>query len=158
MDSILINRLSKSLTLTGQLAEVLNEAQLACRLGNLKSNCIGSQFWCIVGARESYRKAFEFSGWQGFSCSLTNGETRDLIAIHSALERSRTGLMDSLSRHEMNDQRVSILIDLLEHEAQHHGQLIRYFYANQIHFPKDFARCYALSQPTGSTDNPAHSH
>lgn len=35
-------------------------------------------------------------------------------------------------------------LDLLEHEIQHHGQLIRYFYALGLEFPKEFSDRYAL--------------
>jgi len=31
------------------------------------------------------------------------------------------------------------VIDLLEHEVQHHGQLIRYFYANRLPFAARYA-------------------
>lgn len=42
---------------------------------------------------------------------------------------------------------MNILITLLEHEAQHHGQLIRYFYANGISLSPEFAKRYALEMP-----------
>jgi spore coat protein CotF len=45
---------------------------------------------------------------------------------------------------EIDAARQAILLDLIEHEAQHHGQLIRYFYANGMTFPEAFAKRYAL--------------
>jgi hypothetical protein len=147
MSSLLKTRLSQTLLLTDGLAGSLREAQLADRIGNVPSNSIGSQFWCIVGARESYGKAIAASKWQGFSCSLSKPDTKILPSLQAALEGSREEVMEHVNNNEMTAERLSILVDLLEHEALHQGQLIRYFYANNITFPEDFADRYALAQP-----------
>lgn len=147
MTSILKDRLSRSLLLTDALANAVDDTLLACHLGDAPSNSIGDQFWCIVGARESYARAIAASGWQGFSCSLGTAESEQASAVRAALERSRGTVLDTVSQSDMTDDRVALILTLLEHEAQHHGQLIRYFYANGIAFPAEFARWYALSQP-----------
>ena len=52
-----------------ELALGLPEAAFSKDLG-ARSNTIGSQFWCVIGARESYGAAIESGVWRGFSCSL----------------------------------------------------------------------------------------
>jgi hypothetical protein len=37
------------------------------------------------------------------------------------------------------------VLDLLEHEAQHHGQLIRYLYALKLAIPDSWKARYALA-------------
>lgn len=142
--SVLATRLSKALALTDSLASGLSAEALQSRNGKARSNTIGGQFWCLVGARESYARAFEVGSWQGFACSLT--EPHAPAAVTTALADSRTRIEAHLADAppQLDEAREAILLDLLQHEAQHQGQLIRYFYANGLAFPAEFAAAYAL--------------
>jgi hypothetical protein len=142
--SPLLTRISRTLGLTNALADGLSPDALGFRNGRAPSNTIGSQFWCIVGARESYARAFELGSWQGFSCSLK--DVGSPTAVQAALAVSRSQIEDRIEMVApvIDNDRMAILIDLLEHEAQHHGQLIRFFYANGLPFPADFSGRYAL--------------
>jgi hypothetical protein len=53
-------------------------------------------------------------------------------------------LCASLER-PLDMRREALVFDLLEHEVQHHGQFVRYFYANGLAFPDRFASRYALA-------------
>lgn len=141
---LLQQRLAQATELTNSLAAHLSSEQLKSHNGGSPSNSIGAQFWCVVGARESYARAFEAGAWQGFSCSLTEPEVP--ASVQAALAASQTGLQALLdaAAQPWDAARQRILFDLLEHEAQHQGQLIRYFYANSIPFPPDFAKRFAL--------------
>lgn len=142
---LLQQRLAQTTELTNSLAAQLSSEQLKSYNGAARSNSIGAQFWCVVGARESYTRAFEAGAWQGFRCSLTEPEVP--ASVQAALAASQTGLQAVLdaAAQPWDAARQRILFDLLEHEAQHQGQLIRYFYANSIPFPPDFAKRYALN-------------
>jgi tRNA(fMet)-specific endonuclease VapC len=145
--SLLMERLARSLQLTNSLVEGLDDSRLALRNGVRKSNTIGDQFWCLVGARESYATAIENATWQGFSCSLDDSDIRSSASIRNGLSRSRETVLEKLSSpHQLTDAQVELVMDLLEHEVQHHGQLIRFFYANEIPFPQAFAERYALQR------------
>lgn len=141
---VLKSRLARTLDLTNELADELSAEDLQRHNGVAASNSIGEQFWCLVGARESYGRAFEAGAWKGFSCSLKDVATPG--AVLGALARSRAVVMDRVAAAgpELDAARQGILLDLIEHEAQHHGQLIRYFYANALPFPEAFAKRYAL--------------
>lgn len=141
---LLTARLDKATKFTNSLAAQLTSDQLKSHNGAAPSNSIGAQFWCVVGARESYARAFEAGAWQGFTCSLKEPEAP--ASVQAALAASQAALQAALGAIEppLNEARLHILYDLLEHEAQHQGQLIRYFYANRIPFPPDFAKRYAL--------------
>jgi hypothetical protein len=146
---ILKERLTAVLDLTNGLAEMLSDETLGFRNANGRSNTIGGQFWCLVGARESYARAFEHGGWKGFSCSLTAQGVREPDTVRKALADSRDLVqlkVAELADADADDARIHLLFDLEQHEVQHHGQLIRYFYANALPFPKAFAARYNLSQ------------
>lgn len=146
---ILKARLERSLALTNALAEGLTAEALKSHNGEAPSNSIGAQFWCLVGARESYARAFEAGAWKGFSCSLADPEAP--AAVLGALAASRDlvlGKVAAAGEGPLSEARQNTLVDLIEHEAQHHGQLIRYFYANALPFPPAFASRYALKIQT----------
>ena len=145
--ALIADRLREALDLTDALAAGLSAEALGLHNGKAPSNAIGGQLWCLVGARESYARAFEVGAWQGFACSLH--DTRSPSAVQGALAASRGRLeaLLTLAASPLDPAREAALFSLLEHEAQHHGQLIRYFYANDLAFPPAFAARYALKQP-----------
>lgn len=140
---VLQARLARALELTNGLADGLSAEDLGRHNGKAPSNNIGAQFWCLVGARESYGRAFEAGAWKGFSCSLKDIKVPE--AVRGALTRSQADVLAKVAAvDEIDAARQAILLDLIEHEAQHHGQLIRYFYANGLAFPEAFATRYSL--------------
>lgn len=143
----LTERVSRSLRLSSDLAAALDSPALGCRNGTSKSNTIGQQFWCVIGARESYAKAILQSNWQGFACSLTKDDVHDVTAIRAALERSRELVLASIEQvgaAGWNEKQIGYILDIIEHEAQHHGQLIRFYYSNKIEFPRSLSARYSL--------------
>jgi len=108
------------------------------------SNSIGAQLWCVVGARESYSVAIGAGSWQGFSCSLSGAETKDRGKVLSALERSSRAFESAIADLEWTVEQERLLLDLLEHEMQHQGQLIRYVYALGYEFPESWERRWNL--------------
>ncbi len=139
---ILIDRLHKAFILTNDLAQSLPIDAFKLKLKDLPSNTIGQQFWCVIGARESYLKAIANEGWAGFSCSLNDTTLKDDIL--KCLRKSADDCMDFLNADELNEIQIELLITLLEHEIQHHGQLIRYVYGNKLSFPKSWNERYTV--------------
>lgn len=133
--------LVRSCRLTHDLFTHLHEEALGLDLPNLPSNRIADQVWCIVGARESYTKAIEAGGWQGFSCSLTTPRAKKaaLAALDATLER--LGAIDFTG---LSEPQLDLAFELLEHEVQHHGQLIRFVYANALSFPASWHERYTV--------------
>ena len=118
-------------------------AALTSRLGDLRSNTIGAQLWCVVGARESYGRAIEAGTWSGFACSLD--DTTDATQVGEALTRSEDAVRRALDgMHAADAAPWGLVLDLLEHEAAHHGQLIRYLYGLDLPIPDSWKRKYAL--------------
>ncbi len=134
-------RLDRAFQLTHDIIAHLDESSLGADLPNLPSNRIAGQLWCVVGARESYTKAIETGGWQGFSCSLETPRVKE--SVLTALETTRQRI-NQLDFTNLSDAQVSLAFDLLEHEIQHHGQLIRYVYGNRLTFPSSWNKRYTV--------------
>ncbi|MFO7539634.1 MAG: hypothetical protein R6X32_16475 [Chloroflexota bacterium] len=135
----------RSFDLYRELVESLDESQLSARLPKLPSNTIGEQIWCVVGARESYSRAIHADAWSGFSCSLTSDQIGVKAEVLAALRRSEEIVLTALAAiDEYTATQSELAIDLLEHEAAHHGQLIRYLYGLRIEIPQSWKSRYAL--------------
>ncbi len=139
---ILLQRLQKAFSLTHDLAFSLEPEELQLKLKNLPSNTIGQQLWCIVGARESYLRAIINEGWSGFSCSLMDTTAKEKVL--QALDKSADECLSFLQDCEINEKQEVWVFTLLEHELQHHGQLIRYCYGNKISFPMSWNERYTV--------------
>jgi len=134
-------RLVRSFKLTHDLVVHLDEESLSLDLPNLPSNRIAGQVWCIVGARESYIRAIEADGWQGFSCSLTTPRAKAAVLATLDATLERLGEIDFAG---LSETQVDLAFELLEHEVQHHGQLIRFVYANGLTFPVSWHDRYTV--------------
>jgi hypothetical protein len=134
-------KLDRSFKLTHDLVVHLDETSLNLDLPGLPSNRIAGQLWCIVGARESYTKAIESGGWKGFSCSLSTPRVKQ--SVLAALEATVHQLSE-IDFTDLTDVQLELAFDLLEHEIQHHGQLIRFVYANGLTFPASWKERYTV--------------
>jgi hypothetical protein len=134
-------RLVRSFKLTHDLVVHLDEESLSLDLPNLPSNRIAGQVWCIVGARESYSQAIEAGGWQGFSCSLATPRAKEAVvaALDATLER-----LGEIDFADLSAAQLDLAFELLEHEVQHHGQLMRFVYANGLTFPASWNERYTV--------------
>jgi len=134
-------KLDRSFQLTYDLVVHLDETCLNLDLPNLPSNRMAGQLWCIVGARESYTKAIETDGWKGFSCSLATPRVKQ--SVLAALEATHKR-MNQIDFTDLTDVQLELAFDLLEHEIQHHGQLIRFVYGNGLGFPGSWNKRYTV--------------
>ena len=145
MIGILRTRFDRSNVLYLDLVAALGADQLGSRLADLPSDTIGHQLWCVLGARESYPRAARAGSWQGFSSPVTNDQVTDASSLRSALESTHaevTAWVDGLA--EDDEGGITYALALLEHETQHHGQLIRYLYGLGIPCPDSWRSQYAL--------------
>jgi hypothetical protein len=141
--TIIYERLERSFGLYRDLAMSLQPGVLATKLPGLPSSTVGEQFWCVVGARESYARAIAAGTWAGFACSL--GSTTNPDQLAEALCQSEAVVREALQEIEsLSESQQQLLLDLLEHEAAHQGQLIRYLYGLKLAIPESWRVRYAL--------------
>jgi hypothetical protein len=127
------------------LVDALDADMLRTRLPGVRSSPVRNHFWCVVGARESYVRAARAGVWQGFGSSLTDDQ--DPVAVREALERTAVEVSAWLAEIAPEDEAATEwALHLLEHEAQHHGQLIRYLYGVPLPIPRSWIDAYALEE------------
>src|SRR5688572_25450816 len=138
-------RLADSFRLYDDLVASLPDRALVKSLAGLPSNTIGQQLWCVIGARESYARAIAAGQWQGFACGLRHELTGDAGAVADHLKQSAVAAASAIDAiAEWTEERGGLLMSLLEHEVQHHGQLIRYLYGNRLPIPLSWKERYTL--------------
>lgn len=141
------NQLKTRLELSNQLyLDLLSHIPdefLSSKLHNLPSNTIGEQIWCVVGARDSYLRAAKAGTWQGFECPLDPSKVTDEQAVRKILISTTKELSEYLSGpEELSESSLKYLLDLVEHEAQHHGQIARYLYGMKLGVPASWKKRY----------------
>lgn len=94
MNHILKAKLDRAFRRTHDLVTHLDQTSMNLDLPNLPSNPIAGQLWCIIGARESYTKAIETSGWKGFSCSLTSSRVKQSVLVAHETTQKRLNEID----------------------------------------------------------------
>lgn len=140
---VIQERLERSFGLYRDLVECIDEDALSSRLPGLPSNTVGLQLWCVVGARESYAQAIKSGQWSGFTCSLD--VTTQKTSVAEALRRSAADVTVALGGMDsFTNVQHRLVVDLLEHEAAHQGQLIRYLYGLRLPIPKSWKARFAL--------------
>ena len=83
---------------------------------------------------------------QGFRCSLDAEGCRSAAEVARALARSGGETLSALEEApSFTDLQAGLMLDLLEHEAAHQGQLIRYLYGLRLPIPDGWKARYALS-------------
>ena len=135
-------RLEQAFRLTHDLLDHFEDGSIGLDLPDLPSNTISGQLWCVVGARESYLRAIAAGEWSGFSCSLAAPMSR--TSILAALHATVTSSSNSTSTAEITATQQEFGFALLEHEVQHHGQLIRFVYGNHLTFPASWHDRYTV--------------
>lgn len=145
LSDVLQENFRRSIDLYDDFVAELPEAALAMKLPGIRSNTTGAQLWCVVGARESFSRAIEAGKWSGFSCSLSADGTRQKTAVRAALSSSAATVLTTLrDLGSYDDARNRFIVDLLEHEAAHQGQLVRYLYGLNLPIPTRWKARYAL--------------
>lgn len=142
---ILKTKLEKILCLYDELTQTLSSSDYGLSIPSLPSNKIGQQLWCIGGARESYLDAIVSDSGFKWNCSMKFELCCEQNQITEFLSKTHKQVTNALFElKQLSENQSSLLIDLLEHECQHQGQLIRYVYANRIAVPAGWKAFWAL--------------
>jgi uncharacterized damage-inducible protein DinB len=139
---------------TYDLLDVLAPEDLSKRLPFAESQSLYYQFWCMLGAQESWLPLLAKGTFEAFACSLDNlvGEQPTLALIRQqmvAADHQLLALLESLdllAPFENGTPPLSHYFRLVEHEAHHHGQLINLIYANGLPIPSSWALEWALTR------------
>jgi uncharacterized damage-inducible protein DinB len=144
MPDLVDARLDGVFALYDELAAAIDAVQLRQSLP-VPSNSIGLQLWCVVGARETWARAMESGRWGPFRCSITSfADTHDPAVVRRRLAGSAVELRAAVATHPADETRANLKLELLEHETQHLGQLLRYLLGLGIQPPAGWKARFAL--------------
>ncbi|MPZ99968.1 MAG: hypothetical protein GEU80_11675 [Dehalococcoidia bacterium] len=143
MQKLLRDRLDQSFSLYDELASSLDGAQLRQKLP-VPSNTLGEQLWCVIGSRESWARAIELGAWDAWGCSVDAAGVRDAEVMRGALLDSGRAVRASIEQAGDDEARSRLALELLEHECQHQGQILRYLLGLRIDVPEGWKRRFAL--------------
>lgn len=147
MNELLRRRLERSNTLYLDVVDAVTAEHLASRLPGSPSDTLGHQLWCVLGARESFPKAARAGEWQGFTSPVPREATADAAALRAAFTQTASDVDDWVAGIDATDEdSLRYVLALLEHETQHHGQLIRFLYGLGIDRPHSWQQQYALDE------------
>ena len=138
---------------TLDLVALLEPAQLDLKLPFETSQSIHYQFWCMLGAQQSWQALFETGEWAGFSCTLTGRDEHKHPAVVTEMMRAADEkLLSILESADLSEAfangstRLDHYLSLVEHESHHQGQLINFIYAHEIEIPQSWAEKWSLSR------------
>ncbi len=138
---------------TLDLVALLEPAQLDLKLPFETSQSIHYQFWCMLGAQQSWQALFETGEWAGFSCTLTGRDEHKQPAVVTEMMRAADEkLLSILESADLSEAfangstRLDHYLSLVEHESHHQGQLINFIYAHEIEIPQSWAEKWSLSR------------
>ena len=144
MQRLIDARLDAVFRLYDELVASLDGAQLRLSLP-VPSNPIGSQLWCVVGARETWARALESGTWGPFACSIASfADAQDPGLVTRALATSASAFREASLATAADETRTDFKLGLLEHESQHLGQLLRYVLGLGIEPPPGWRKRFAL--------------
>lgn len=132
--------------------DILQPSDLALTLPFPESQSLNYQFFCMVGAHESYLKQLEHGSWQGFSSSISDipDHTPALIKMH--MQRADAAMSELLERIDLT-QRLpdgsygyEVVQRMIEHEMHHHGQLINFLFCHHLPIPVSWHEKWALAR------------
>jgi hypothetical protein len=137
--------------LTYDYLDMLEPAHLDLKLPFATSQTLGYQFWCMVGAQESYTRKLEHGKWQGFSSSLDQFEEVTPAIITQQMKKADEALTHLLQtmtseRKLLNGQYAhEIVFQMIKHESHHHGQLLNFMFCFRLPIPQSWHDEWALS-------------
>jgi len=147
VNELLRRRFARANALYLDFVDAVSAEHLGSHLADLPSDTVGHQLWCVLGARESYPRAARSGRWQGFTSPVTAEQTTQAAVLRAALVQTSADVDAWVAGVDAQDEAsLTFALALLEHETQHHGQLIRYLYGLGIDRPESWQRQYALDE------------
>ncbi len=151
LSHILLDQWQGIRALTYDYLAQLSPEHLELRLPFAASQTLGYQFWCMVGAHESYLRKLETGTWQGFACSLDGADRITPGLIEERMGEADGRMVGLLAGMDLelpltNGQPAyEVVMQMIKHEMHHHGQLINFLYCHRLPIPASWQDEWALA-------------
>jgi len=130
----------------------LQPSDLALKLPFPEFQSLSYQFFCIVGAHESYLRQLEHGSWQGFSSSVSGIPNLTPAIIKEHMQRSDAAMADLVKRIDLTQRLTDgsygyeVVQRMIEHEMHHHGQMINFLFCHQLPIPESWHEKWELER------------
>jgi hypothetical protein len=137
--------------LTYDYLDMLETEHLGRTLPFPTSKTLGYQFWCMLGAQESYTRKLQHGSWQGFSSSLDQFEAVTPAIIKQQMMRADEALANLLAMVDLEQPLANgqagydVVFQIIKHESHHHGQLINFMFFLRLPIPPSWHNEWALA-------------
>lgn len=151
LSDILSNQWRELRQLTYDYIDMLEPEQLSLTLPFPESTPIVQQFWCMLGAQESYTKVLIHGTWQGFNSSLRQLDTATPSEVKAKMVAADQVLLDQIATMDLAESLENgkygyeIVQRIIAHEGLHHGQLINLMFCHHLPIPQSWQDEWALS-------------
>lgn len=133
---ILIEKLEKVFILNNEFIESIKEESLKLHINSIRSNSIGSQIACLLGARDAYGKCILNDETFSWNPDFLHSDRYTHVIVKKHAQEVSSSLISKFKEIDiLSENQSSLLLDLISHEYLHQGQLIRYIYANNLEIP-----------------------
>ena len=139
--------------MTYDLLDVLEASDLRLTLDFERSQSIGYQYWCMLGAQESWLALIESGQWRGFSCSINTLDDDQIKEnFRRQMQLADDALLQKLEQADLilefddGSTPLAHYMTLVEHESHHQGQLINFIYAHDLPIPDSWEAKWALKR------------
>jgi hypothetical protein len=152
LSSIFLEQWKGMREMTYHYLAVLQPSDLGQRLPFPESQALVDQFWCMLGAQESYLRELQAGSWQGFSCSLDVTEDYTLEAIARQMRACDQAMAALLGEIDLNaplangKRGYQVAQRLVEHEVMHQGQMIYHMYYGHLPIPESWHEKWDLTR------------
>jgi hypothetical protein len=136
--------------LTYDYLNQIDDTHLVLKLPFPDSQSLGYQFWCMLGAHESYLRELKAGRWQGFSSSLDGFEMMTTALIRQQMQKADTDMTELLQRLNLEEKLENgqygyeVVMQIIKHEMHHHGQLINFMFCFHLPIPLSWQEEWAL--------------
>jgi len=151
LSTILMNQWREIRKLTYDYLDMLSPEQLGLRLPFAESQPIEYQFWCMIGAHESYLRELEHGAWQGFASSLDQFTPVTPTVIKQQMQQADARMAHLLEKKDLHapqqngEAAHAVVFRMIKHEMHHHGQLINLMFCHHLPIPVSWQQAWALS-------------
>lgn len=147
---VLLSQWQELRQLTYDLLDGLGPHDFDRKLPFATSQTLGYQFWCMLGAQESYFKKLQHGEWQGFASSLDQFDVMTAPIISQQMQLADRALANLLATlptdHRLQNGQLTheVVFQMIKHESHHHGQLINFIFCHRLPIPPSWQEEWAL--------------
>jgi len=142
---LLVKKIDEIMTQYNDFLDFIGPDDLNKQLVLASSNTIAQHLRCVIAGRISMLDSFPTNKNFEWHVSIKDDELNDFKKMQFHLSKSGKDLMSMLTSNDLNEQQKEILLDMINHEYMHQGQLVRYLIHHGMGYPQSWDKKWYFS-------------